>query len=100
MPDVSLDLTAIANGLANDAIPIRNAFLALQQGVNNIDGDNLADATAEKIGLSSASGGRRGKSIIAGAETRSNAAYGLMPTPDRVQNIVQPVDGLIAIGYQ
>jgi hypothetical protein len=41
-----------------------------------------------------------GKSIVATAETRVNTAYGLMPTPDRVQSIVLPTDGLIAVLYQ
>lgn len=41
----------------------------------------------------------RGKSIIPTTETRTNVAYGLMPTPDRVQGIVLPTDGLIAVWY-
>jgi hypothetical protein len=39
------------------------------------------------------------RSIVAGEETRINAGYGLMPTPDQVE-LVLPQDHLIAIGYQ
>lgn len=41
-----------------------------------------------------------GKSIIATTESRTNAALGLMTTPDRVQNLVLPADGLIFVAYQ
>lgn len=58
----------------------------------------LADAT--KLGLSDGISVRRGKSIITATETRTNTAYGLMPTPDRVSGIVLPADGLIFVAYQ
>jgi hypothetical protein len=44
--------------------------------------------------------GHRGKSIITTEETRTNTAYGLLTTPDRVSGIVLPEDGLIAVGYK
>lgn len=37
---------------------------------------------------------------IPGSESRTNVAYGLMPTPDRVQSLVLPTNGLIVIAYQ
>lgn len=43
--------------------------------------------------------GYRGKSIIATEETRTNTAYGLMTTPDRVTGIVLPTDGLIVVQF-
>lgn len=43
---------------------------------------------------------RRGKCIVATEESRSNVAYGLLTTPDRVQNVVLPADGLIIIRYE
>ena len=43
--------------------------------------------------------GYRGKSIIATEEARSNTAYGLLTTPDEVEGIVLPEDGLIYIAY-
>ena len=39
------------------------------------------------------------KSIITTEQTRENAAYGVMTTPDRVE-VVMPENGLIAVGYQ
>ncbi len=52
-----------------------------------------------RAGISDAATVRRGKSIIATEESRTNAAYGLMTTPDRVQSIVLPTDGIIAVMY-
>jgi hypothetical protein len=54
----------------------------------------------ELLGLTSGGTTRRGKSIIATEEARTNVAYGLLTTPDRVQNIVLPADGLIVVLYQ
>lgn len=63
----------------------------------NVTADKLADAA--KLGLTDGTSVRRGKSIIATAETRTNTAYGLMTTPDRVQNVVLPADGLLYVSY-
>lgn len=41
-----------------------------------------------------------GKSIIAAAEARSSASYGVMTTPDQVRNVVLPTDGVLAVMYQ
>jgi hypothetical protein len=69
--------------------------------------DDLNEATLTDIlGLTTTAGGhggaavRRGKSIIPGAETVAAAGYTLFPTPDRVQNLVLPTDGLIIIGFK
>lgn len=37
--------------------------------------------------------------IIPGEESRENAAFGKMPTPDEITGVVVPNGGLIAIGY-
>lgn len=42
---------------------------------------------------------QRGKSIIATTETRTNVAFGTLPTPDQV-TVVLPTDGLIKIAFQ
>jgi hypothetical protein len=55
---------------------------------------------AAAAGISTPDARRRGKCIVPGAESRTGASYGLLPTPDRVQGIVLPADGLIAIVYQ
>ena len=54
----------------------------------------------EEAGANSSGAVRRGKSIIATEESRTNTAYGTLTTPDRVQNIVLPTDGLICVAYQ
>lgn len=43
---------------------------------------------------------RSGVSNIAAVESRTNAAYGMMPTPDQVPGIVLPANGKIIVGYQ
>jgi hypothetical protein len=42
----------------------------------------------------------RGHTNISTSESRTNAAYGVMPTPDQVTEVVLPTDGLIIVGYQ
>lgn len=67
------------------------------------DGLNLAvdSGLAELAGLSIDAGTvRRGKSIIATEESRTNTAYGTLTTPDQVANVVLPTDGLIVVSYQ
>src|ERR1044072_8357382 len=43
---------------------------------------------------------RRGNCIVPGEETRSNTSYGLLATPDLVQNAVVPSCSLLIVGYQ
>lgn len=70
-----------------------------------LQADDLETTAVQHTGLTTtaaAVGGaavRRGKAIIATEETRTNVAYGLMTTPDRVQNVVLANDGLIFIAY-
>jgi hypothetical protein len=60
----------------------------------------LTDAEhAALLGLTAAGSTRRGKSIIATEEARSNTEWGLLPTPDRVSGITLPADGLICVLY-
>jgi hypothetical protein len=40
-------------------------------------------------------GAQGGKSIVATEQSRTNTAYGLLGTPDRVQSLVLPTDGII-----
>jgi hypothetical protein len=48
------------------------------------------------------SGGIRssGKSIIAAEQSRTNAAYDYLGTPDKVTGIVMPTDGLLFVAFQ
>lgn len=79
-----------------------NGGTLLPGDLNSIQ-DDLGDQIASlnvKAGVNEGSNVRRGKSIITTEESRTNASYGLLGTPDRVQNIVLPTDGLIAIAVQ
>src|SRR3954469_10289733 len=73
-------------------------------GLRWLPGSNLASdidagfqALAEDVDTKLLTGG---KSIIATAETRAVGSYGLLTTPDSVQSVVLPTDGLIAVWYQ
>lgn len=60
----------------------------------------LLETQAVLLGLTSNSVKRRGKSIIATTESRTNTAYGKLTTPDQVTGVVLPTDALIAVGFQ
>lgn len=88
-------------GLANLAVTTAKIadlnVTAAKLASTGVTADKLADAA--RLGLTDSSIVRRGKSIIATTEVRANAAYGLMTTPDRVQNVVLPTDGLLYVAY-
>lgn len=89
--------------VASNAIAQANVADAAIGGAEIVDhsitSTEIDEATAGMLSISTATA-RRGKCIILGAETRTNVALGLMPTPDRVQSIVLPTDGLILVLYQ
>lgn len=99
MPDVTLPFT-LTNGTSADADQVMADFNALRTAVNDLDGDNLSAATAALLGLSQAGTVRGGKSVIATSETRTNGAYGVLTTPDRVSGVVLPTDGLLIVSYK
>ena len=61
----------------------------------SVTADKLADAA--KLGLSGVSTVRRGKLIIATEESTSSTSFTDLATPDRVQNVALPTDGLIFV---
>lgn len=98
---VPVDPHTFTAGTTADASQVNARYLPLYTALNGaLDTDNFLPAVLDKIGVSSAATIRRGKSIIATEEARTNTAYGLLTTPDRVQNVVLPTDGLIAVVYQ
>lgn len=93
----------------NDLNTILAAFATQVNG--NLEAANLASGavTSAKTdsttintpaGLSDSGATRRGKSIISTEETTTSAAFTTLTTPDRVQNVVLPTDGLIFVAYQ
>lgn len=63
-----------------------------------VTADKLADAV--RLGLTDNSHKRRDQIHISNPESTSSSTYTLLPTPDRIQNVEVPTDGLLAIGYQ
>lgn len=87
----NLDTRTWANGgIENDNIASTAAIAA----------SKLATATKEQLGLNDGTTVRRGKSIIATEESRTNTAYGTLTTPDQVTGVVLPTDGLIVVAFQ
>lgn len=65
------------------------------------NGPAQMQALAEAVdAVAARAGGQSGKSIISAEQSRTNTSYGLLGTPDRVQNVVLPADGLIYVLFQ
>jgi hypothetical protein len=98
MPELNVTNTFSA-GTTAVAADVNENFAEVESVVNALDGDNLATAVAEQLGLSETGTVRRGKSIIATEESRTNTAYGTLTTPDQVQSVVVPTDGLLRVKF-
>jgi hypothetical protein len=101
MSPVPTDPYDFTNGGVADAEQVDARFAPLYAALNaGVDETNLAAALKAILGVSDAGTVRSGKSIIATEESRTNAAYGLLTTPDRVSGVVLPTDGLIFVIYR
>jgi hypothetical protein len=98
VPQVTPDFT-FANGATADGDQVQDVLSEIVAAVNGLDGENLSTALAEYLGISKSGSPRRGKTIIATEEARTDTAYGLMTTPDRVSGIVLPTDGVLLVTY-
>lgn len=71
-----------------------------------VTAEKLDSSVLDNVGVSDESTVRRGFVGIAGAETVSTIfsdfdnTMSYMPTPDRIQNVVLPSNGLICVAYQ
>lgn len=90
----SASTDAVASEVNADFDPLYNALNGA------LTYDNMAAAFLAWLGVSDGSNVRRGKSIIATEESRTNTAYGTLTTPDQVSSLVMPTDGLFLIGFQ
>lgn len=90
----------LVGGQPENIADVTSCLDGLLAGVNGIDKEQLTTAHAQLLGMNNGTNVGRGKCIIATSESRTNTAYGLMPTPDRVSSIVLPTDGLIFVAYQ
>jgi hypothetical protein len=110
MTQVNPSLPVVGQPDATEEPKIVTALSQIVGAVNNVDSSQITDGVVQpedlqsvlndKLGISAGATVRRGKSIIATTESRSNTAYGTLTTPDRVTGIVLPTDGLIAVAYQ
>lgn len=77
--------------------------LPYPDGDDSPDGPTQIGALAQEVEdtLVAGTGIRSyGKSIIAAEQTTTSTTYTLLGTPDRVQNIVLPTDGLIFVSFR
>lgn len=98
---VTPDPYTFANATTADATQVNARYAPLYAALNGaLDVDNILAAVKEKLGLSDASTVRRGRTVVATAQGRTNTAYGTLATPDQVSSVVMPTDGLILVWYR
>lgn len=96
-------LPTIGQPNASEDPKIRSCLSELQTILTAAtDETNLLVTTLQKLGLNSGAQIGRGKSIIATAESTPATSYaiGNLTTPDRVQSLILPTDGLIVVLYK
>lgn len=88
-------LPTVGQDRGTEEIDTLNALVAILGVVNGgIDLANLSATLTAQLVFGT------GKSIIAIEETRTTDGYGLMPTPDQVQGVQLPTDGLLLVAFQ
>jgi hypothetical protein len=75
-------------------------YTAIAASLNSLDAEQMSAALATLLGVTADGSVRRGAVSTAAAESRTNAAYGLLTTPDRVSSVVVPTNGLLIVGYR
>lgn len=95
------DIQTVING-GIDATNITDGSVATAELASSAVTNDKLDPTTVAVmaGVSQTGSVRRGKTIIATEESRTNTAFGTLTTPDQVSNVVLPTDGLIYIVYQ
>jgi hypothetical protein len=111
MGQISLLTPVLGQSDSTEETKVVSNFRTIETVINGeIDTSNLAAAAGvtaaqlaravnEAAALNNGSSVRRGKTIIATEESRTNTAYGTLTTPDVVRSVVLPTDGLIAVAY-
>lgn len=93
-------------GKANEWSHVEGNDVAIQTVVNGeLDNENIK--VGANIARAKLEGGAQGvaglwstPTIIATEETRSNVAFGTLPTKDEITGIVVPTNALLLVGYQ
>jgi hypothetical protein len=92
-----INIKAWSNGQI-DATNLKALGITLEKlAAESVNESKLTKAVAELLNNKTA-GGETKKSIIATEQTRENAAYGTLTTPDEV-TVTMPTNGLIAVWY-
>jgi hypothetical protein len=94
MTDVDLPYT-ITVGQQRSASRVQANAERLRDALN-LDVDSAA---AEAAGLSTATAVRRGKSIVATEQSTTSTSYTTLTTPDQVESVVLPADGLLVVRF-
>lgn len=92
-PDILNTLTALVN-LVNGSIDAANVT------DGSLTATELASALLSIVGVTGGGVTRRGKSIIATTEARTNTAYGKLTTPDQVSGLALATDGYLVVSFQ
>lgn len=100
--------TPIAARVQGNFDAIKTLLESTKLGQDNFQNDSVGvpqlasdvDALLASLGANIGGNVASGKSIIPTEEIRSNTAYGLMTTPDRVQSVVMPTNGRIRVSFQ
>ena len=94
VPVAGTDLNSVADP------EIATALTAIKTWANgNIDAVNLSNVLAAAVGVNLSGQTVKGSSIIATSESRTNTAYGTLPTPDQITGIVLPANALLRVWY-
>jgi hypothetical protein len=101
MGTVSFTDPTIGNPFASEAAVVDAALQTLRSWANgDVDNANIATAELARLGLSDNASTRRGAVSVPASESRTNTAYGLMPTADQVAGVSLPTNGLLFVAYQ
>jgi hypothetical protein len=97
--DDAVGQAQLADNSVGQAKIIDGAVAASKMADNAVGEEEITTALAEKLGVSESSTVRRGEVSTSGEESRTSTSYGTLTTPDQVDNIVLPADGLIVVAY-
>lgn len=88
-----------SNAVTTAKIPDANVTAA-KIADESISPDKLTDTVVAHLGLTDSETKGRGVLEVAGQEITSSTSFTFLSTPDRIQNVVLPTDGLIYISYR
>lgn len=94
------NVNQLNSNLAAVATVLNGSVDATNLASGAVDVAELATTLAAFLGVTQSGTVRRGKSIIATEEARTNVAYGTLTTPDQVSNVVLPTAGLLCVAFQ